>query len=761
MTSSKALLLSLAVLAAGLFSCSTKFKDQDGEEDGDAVEDPDAREDVRPDGADVPGDETEAETAGCENASDCLDDNICNGSEDCVGGTCRPGTNLEDGSVCAEDPRSICLSGACEASTCGDGFVDTGAGESCEPPGEGACDDECHIECIDDENCIDDGNVCNGEEFCDLVAHLCASRNPPVDGTACGTAPKRICRAGTCQDSTCGDGWTDPDVSEECDDANGTDGDGCDDCEYSCHNPTECDDGRPCSLDTCDTAVSHMCSHTASVPAEACRPAAGSCDDPEACNGTSLDCPADAFNTGRVCRASAGQCDVDDACDGTSASCPADAKRPDGYSCEDGEFCTSPDRCGGGVCLGGGLTNCSDGADCTVDTCDEVADSCSHISTTRYVDVAAGVEYTCGTLDTGQIRCWGHNDLGQLGDGTMTDRPMYITVSGIGSGAGMVSAGHGHTCTVVSGGVKCWGSNGSGQLGDGTTTGSMVPVDVTGLPGTAYAVSVGGNHSLGGDHSCAIVGASRNVVCWGNNVYGQLGNDTTTNSSTPVYAHNNVGTDMADIQQVAVGAHHTCAITSSNRVICWGENYRGQLGDGTGGTSGDLSDRAVLVNIAGAYTATAISAGSLHTCATIDGGVKCWGYGRQGRLGNNDPAESTQLVPVDVVGLEAGSGVTLVAAGNGHSCALDTTPSPQILCWGDNREGQLGQDPALLTQSLGPVAVPDLAGMNATRIDADENHSCIVLCGGGLLCWGANAFAQLGTGAAGVIWGPQNDICHP
>jgi alpha-tubulin suppressor-like RCC1 family protein len=752
-----------AIIAAGLFACSSKYKAGDGEEEGDTVEedtvgdDIDGREDVRPDvpegeedappetpdGVDVPEDETEVEAPECEDASECLDDNICNGSEDCVGGSCQPGTDLDDGSVCAESPRSICRSGACELSTCGDGFVDG------------------HLECTSGADCPDDGDICNGEEYCDTSVNRCDRRNPPGDGTACGTAPKRICRAGTCQDSVCGDGLTDPDVGEECDDGNGTDGDGCDDCRYSCHNPTDCDDSRPCTRDSCDVGGSHTCGHEAYVPADPCRPPAGVCDEPEVCDGASVDCPPDAFDSSSVCRAAADACDVAETCNGTSASCPADARRPDGTSCEDGLFCTLTGSCQGGVCQAGGTNNCDDGLDCTVDTCDESADACRHSGTTRYLEVAAGTEYTCGTIDTGQIRCWGHNDLGQLGDGTMTDRPLYIPVSGIGSGAGMISAGHGHTCAVVSGGVKCWGSNGSGQLGNGTTAGSSVPVDVTGLIGTAYAVSVGGGHSIGGDHSCAIVGASRNVMCWGDNAYGQLGNDTTTDSSTPVYAHNNVGTDMADIQQVAVGAHHTCAITSSNRVICWGENYRGQLGDGTGGHSGDHSARAVLVSIAGGYTATAISAGSLHTCAVVDGGVKCWGYGRQGRLGNNDPAETTQLIPVDVTGLMSGAGVVLIAAGNGHSCALDTTPSPQILCWGDNREGQLGQNPALLTQSLVPVAVPGLSGMNAVRLDADENHSCIVLGGGTMTCWGGNDFAQLGTGVAGDIWGPQNDVCHP
>jgi alpha-tubulin suppressor-like RCC1 family protein len=769
-----------AIIAAGLFACSSKYKAGDGEEEGDTVEedtvgdDIDGREDVRPDvpegeedappetpdGVDVPEDETEVEAPECEDASECLDDNICNGSEDCVGGSCQPGTDLDDGSVCAESPRSICRSGACELSTCGDGFVDGGAGESCEPPGEGACDAACHLECTSGADCPDDGDICNGEEYCDTSVNRCDRRNPPGDGTACGTAPKRICRAGTCQDSVCGDGLTDPDVGEECDDANGTDGDGCDDCRYSCHNATECDDSLPCSQDACDAAGSHTCSHTAYVPADPCRPSAGVCDDPEVCDGVSLDCPADAFNTGRICRDAADDCDVEEACDGSSVACPTDAKRPDGYACEDGLFCTVTDTCQSGVCQGGVPNACLDADACTIDSCDDAGNTCNHANA-RYLEVGAGTEYTCGTIHTGEIRCWGHNDLGQLGDGTTTNRTQFITVSGISSGAGMVSAAHGHTCAVVSGGVKCWGSNGNGQLGNGTTTSSSVPVDVTGLPGTAYAVTVGGGSSVGGDHSCAIVGVNRNVMCWGDNAYGQLGNDTTTDSSTPVYAHNNVGNNLSNIQQVSAGARHTCALTSSNRVLCWGENYRGQLGDGNGGTMGDISDHAVVVDIAGVYTATMVSAGLLHTCAVIDGGVKCWGYGRFGRLGNNDPAEVTQLSPVDVSGMTAGAGATLVAAGNGHTCALDTTPTPQIYCWGLNADGQLGQNPASLAQSIVPVAVPGLSGMNATRLDADDNHSCIVLGGGSMICWGGNDFGQLGTGATGDVWGPQNDVCHP
>jgi alpha-tubulin suppressor-like RCC1 family protein len=145
------------------------------------------------------------------------------------------------------------------------------------------------------------------------------------------------------------------------------------------------------------------------------------------------------------------------------------------------------------------------------------------------VAVTCGRYHTCALLDTGAVQCWGRNDVGQLGNGLSTDSSIPVNVTGLSSGVTALSAGHFyHTCALLdSGGVRCWGENVSGQLGDGTTTNRPTPVDVSGLASGVISVSSGGYHS------CTAL-AGGNMMCWGLNDSGQLGNGTTAGSTLPV-----------------------------------------------------------------------------------------------------------------------------------------------------------------------------------------------------------------------------------
>jgi alpha-tubulin suppressor-like RCC1 family protein len=183
--------------------------------------------------------------------------------------------------------------------------------------------------------------------------------------------------------------------------------------------------------------------------------------------------------------------------------------------------------------------------------------------------ITAGAYHTCAVLGDSTLRCWGQNDLGQLGDGTLTSSSAPVTVRGI-TGATGVRGGGSHTCALlVDGTVQCWGSNYQGQLGDGTTTSSSTPVRVAGITG---AVAI----AAGWQHTCAVL-RDGTVQCWGDNAFGQLGDGTMRNSSTPVPV-----TGIAGAVGVTSGWwHHSCALLGDGQVRCWGVNDWGQLGNGT------------------------------------------------------------------------------------------------------------------------------------------------------------------------------------
>ena len=338
--------------------------------------------------------------------------------------------------------------------------------------------------------------------------------------------------------------------------------------------------------------------------------------------------------------------------------------------------------------------------------------------------IGAAMHHTCAVTSAGAVSCWGRNNVGQLGDGTTTSQDAPVPVSSLASGVAAVAVGDWHTCAVTeAGAVKCWGWNGYGQVGDGTTTWRVTPVPVSGLGSGVTTVSASDRHT------CALTSGGA-VWCWGNNWWGQLGDGTTTSRSAPV-AVSGLGSGVV---AVTAGYFHTCALTGAGAVWCWGSNGAGQLGDGT------TADRLTPVAVSGFGSgAIAIAAGNNHTCAlTNAGAVLCWGGNNLGQLG--DGTTTDRPTPGAVTGL--GSGVAAVAAtGGGHTCVLMN--SGTVRCWGWNDWGQLGD--GTTTNALTPVVVSDL-GSSVAAVSAGWRHSCARTSAGAAYCWGMNWDGRLGDG---------------
>ncbi len=301
-----------------------------------------------------------------------------------------------------------------------------------------------------------------------------------------------------------------------------------------------------------------------------------------------------------------------------------------------------------------------------------------------FAAVSAGLRHTCGVTAASAAYCWGYNGFGQLGDGTTTDRWTPVRVAG-GVSFAAVSAGVAHTCGIpAAGAAYCWGDNFFGELGDGTTTSRSSPVLVAAPAGVSFAAV-----STGIGHTCGVTAAGA-AYCWGHNASGQLGDGTTTSRSTPRLVAGGVS-----FAAVRADFSHTCGLTATGAAYCWGDNTSGQLGDGTTTSR----SRPVLVAAPGGVSFAAVSGGGevFHTCGvTAAGAVYCWGNNFFGQLGDGTTTDRSS--PVLVAG---GVSFAAVSAGLRHTCGV--TAAGAAYCWGDNTSGQLGDETT--TQRLTPVRV--------------------------------------------------------
>ena len=302
---------------------------------------------------------------------------------------------------------------------------------------------------------------------------------------------------------------------------------------------------------------------------------------------------------------------------------------------------------------------------------------------TEATAITTGSSHSCALHEGGTISCWGNNEFGQLGNGQGGDdlsendvySPLPVRVVGI-TDATFITAGANHSCVLQQDeSISCWGNNEFGQLGNGQSgedASSSVPVRVTDIT-DATAITAGW------EHSCALREGGT-ISCWGNNEYGQLGRKT-DNSYSPAPAQI---ANITDAILITAGAGNSCALHQTGTASCWGDNLYGQLGNETD------SNSQILVEVLGITDAIAVTAGANHSCALHKGGtISCWGLNLSGRLGNGqrgyNPSGLVEVKPVEVIGItDAKANDT----GYAHSCALHQTGT--ISCWGRNNKGQLG-----------------------------------------------------------------------
>jgi alpha-tubulin suppressor-like RCC1 family protein len=333
-------------------------------------------------------------------------------------------------------------------------------------------------------------------------------------------------------------------------------------------------------------------------------------------------------------------------------------------------------------------------------------------------DVQAGDFATCGLTRGGTVYCWGANWVGQLGDGSTVDHWSPATVSGglafasitmhgdhacaltaAGAaycwGAGQLllpdsqitsrlvpgpvggaiafaqlAAGGAQSCGVTAAGtVYCWGANGLGELGDGSQTASVTPSPVAG--GFLFESVFAGDFA----HACALTAAGQGF-CWGRNNEGELSFPPTNIDS--IRAAPTAISGYFAFATMALGMYHTCGLTPTGVVYCWGFNDQGQLGDGS------TTSRPYPVAVPSSPGFVSLAAGGEHTCGlTSVGAAYCWGDNFAGDLG--DGTGDARLFPVAVLG---GIPFVRLSAGNSHTCGV--TSGGAAYCWGDNQTGALG-----------------------------------------------------------------------
>lgn len=431
-------------------------------------------------------------------------------------------------------------------------------------------------------------------------------------------------------------------------------------------------------------------------------------------------------------------------------------------------------ECISGVCGGpldpAEMKPCADDSPCGSVQC--IAGVCrAPMSGERAVRVEVGSGHTCVIMASGELRCSGANRWHQLGADKPEDsscQPLSVDLGADAEGSTVVSVAmggdsdegrsYGYTCAHMSSGkAKCWGVGSyiaaddttiiGGWLGYGNTD-DIDNADATALlPHPPQIKQIAAGYL----HTCAIRGDD-SLVCWGIEGDGRIGRMNGNIGDQPNELADLTGI-VSDVSDVATGPTHGCAIAGES-LWCWGENGHGEVGDGEPSPAAAPTNLTALGHFESG-SVTAVAAGRKHTCAVVDRAeVSCWGLNDAGQLGASAPVSADEPRPVptrlpDIKVTEAQQIVQIVA-GHAHSCMLidDASGAARVSCWGDNSERQLGHRTEALFETT-PVDIDVGTEANPpVQISAHlGHHTCAVLLGGEVWCWGSNNAHQIGCGS--------------
>jgi len=315
------------------------------------------------------------------------------------------------------------------------------------------------------------------------------------------------------------------------------------------------------------------------------------------------------------------------------------------------------------------------------------------------VSIGGAHSVALDAVNGGNVWTWGHNISGQLGNDSIVTSTTPIQVPGL-TGITAIAAGGKHTLALAADKtVWAWGENSNGQLGNGTTVNSLVPVQVLNgaqpLSGIV-AIAAGGHFSLA-------LKEDGTVLAWGSNVTGELGNNSTVNSSLPVQVltvvppansseSSSAPRTLTGITAIAAGGSHVLALDQNGVVWSWGYNFYGQLGDGT--TKERLTAVKVVVPTGVVGKINAVSAGLDHSAALLNGTVYAWGYNYYGQVGNGAALSSDTPVKSPSAVIQQGGGVftnIVAVTATGHHCIAQSDDG-RVWTWGRNTYGQLGNN---------------------------------------------------------------------